>query len=341
MNYKLQITNYKFRRSIYLLMRPWNLEFGFGAFRCLFVFIGIWNLGFGASAQVSAELKADSNHILIGDYLNVQLTVKHPKGIDVRMPMPYGVLGEMELVEDPVVDSVEKDGSLTTTKKYIVSAYDSGTYLAGPVKLFFNTASGAADSFISNSITVTVTTLPVDTTKPVKPIKAPMEVAWSWMEFIYYIIAALLLLILGGIAFFMWRKKHQPKPVVVERPKPKDPAHVWAKRELRKLEEEKLWQKDETKQYYSRLTDILRMYLEYRYEWYALESTTEEIAAEIDKYDINDVAKKLLLDTLRTADLVKFAKMQTPADVSAKALENVKDFVEVTASTETKPAEEK
>ena len=310
-------------------------------FRLALVFLGVWILGFGASAQVSAVLKADSTHILIGDYLNVQLTVKHPKGIDVRMPMPYGVLGEMELVEDPLVDSVEQDGSLTITKKYIVSAYDSGTFMAGPVKLFFNNASGAADSFISNSIAVTVTTLPVDTTKPVKPIKAPLEVALEWTEFIYYIIAGMLLLLIALVAFFIWRRNRKPKPVEVERPKPKDPAHVWAKRELKKLEEEKLWQKDEVKQYYSRLTDILRMYLEYRYEWYALESTTEEIAAEIDKYEINDVAKKLLLDTLRTADLVKFAKMQTPADVSAKALENVKDFVEVTASTETKPAEEK
>jgi len=297
--------------------------------------------GLSSHAQVSALLKSDSTHILIGDYLNVELTVKHPKGIDVRMPMPYGVLGEMELVEDPLVDSVEQEGSITITKKYIVSAYDSGTFMAGPVKLFFNNTSGVADSFISNSIAVTVTTLPVDTTKPVKPIKAPLEVALEWTEFIYYIIAGVLLLVIALVSFFIWRRNRKPIPEVVERPKPKDPAHVWAKRELKKLEEEKLWQKDEVKQYYSRLTDILRMYLEYRYEWYALESTTEEIAAEVEKYEINDVAKKLLLDTLRTADLVKFAKMQTPAEVSAKALENVKDLVEVTASTETKPVEEK
>lgn len=307
----------------------------------LFVFFGFWILGFGGYAQVSATLKADSAQILIGDYLNVQLTVKHPKGLNVHMPMPYGVLGEMELVKDPAVDSVEKDEGMVITRSYIVSAYDSGTYTAGPVRLFFTNANGNADSVVSNSIPIRVNTLPVDTTKPVKPIKAPLEVEWSLIEFTYYIVAGLLLLILASIAFFVWRKNRKPKSVVIERPKPKDPAHVWAKRELRKLEDDKLLQKDEVKLYYSRLTDILRLYLEYRYEWLALESTTEEIAAEIEKYDINDVAKKLLLETLRSADLVKFAKMQPGTEVNAKALDNVKDFVEVTAAIEIKPTDTK
>jgi hypothetical protein len=90
------------------------------------------------------------------------------------------------------------------------------------------------------------------------------------------------------IAALIWylRREGKRKPLVIERPKPRDPAHIWAKKELKKLEEEKLWQKEEIKLYYSQLTYILRMYLEYRYNWLALESTTEKISEEISAYDI-------------------------------------------------------
>jgi hypothetical protein len=69
--------------------------------------------------------------------------------------------------------------------------------------------------------------------------------------------------------------------VEIARPKPVEPAHVWALAELKKLNSEKLWQKDEHKKYYSRLSEIIRSYLEYRYDVLALESTTDEIKVMI------------------------------------------------------------
>ena len=46
--------------------------------------------------------------------------------------------------------------------------------------------------------------------------------------------------------------------------------------ELEILKEEQLWQKGEVKIYYTRLTEILRKYLENRFRVYSLELTTDE-----------------------------------------------------------------
>jgi hypothetical protein len=224
---------------------------------------------------------------------------------------------------------------------YTVSAYDSGDFHAGPVIVYFKNSTGIVDSVLTNDIQITAGAPAVDLDKPFKDIKAPLEVPYSWREFVPYIIglAVLLVAIIAGI--ILYRKYRNNKPVVVERPKPKDPPHIWARKELKKLEEEKLWQKDEVKQYYSRLTDVLRMYLEYRYDWFALESTTEEIEAELPKYKLKDKACESLLAILRAADLVKFAKMIPMPDANIKAMENAYKFIDFTEPSETKPEEKK
>ncbi len=290
--------------------------------------------GTGATAQVTATLRADSNKILIGDPLKIRLSVSHPATIKVPFPAVADTLGNLETISVAKVDTAADGDKTVLSQVYTVSAYDSGEYHAGPVKIYFANSNGELDSALSNDIIVTVNTLDVDTAKPFKAIKAPLEVPYTWQEFIYYIIAGLLLIIAIVVAILLWKKYKKKKPVVVERPKPKDPAHIWARRELKKLEEEKLWQKNETKLYYSRLTDILRYYLEFHYGWYAMESTTEEIEEEMGNYKLKEKAKENLLAILRAADLVKFAKMIPLPDANMKAMENAYKFIDFTEPAE-------
>ena len=78
------------------------------------------------------------------------------------------------------------------------------------------------------------------------------------------------------------------------------------------------------------------MYLEYRYNWFALESTTEEINEEIKSYAIPIDAKENLLMILQQADLVKFAKMTPLPDVNTKAMSNAYRFIDLTEERENK-----
>ncbi|MCY7410759.1 MAG: hypothetical protein LH473_10830 [Chitinophagales bacterium] len=290
--------------------------------------------------NISATLKADSTHILIGDFLNLKLNINFSNDLIVSMPKVTDSIGHMELVKASTIDTSINNNSTTLSQSFIVSAYDSGNYFAGPQKIYFKTKSGAIDSLITDSILITVRTIAVDTSKAFKPIKPPLEVPYSWQEFIPLYIGGFILVasIIALILYVRYRRKNR-KPKIIERPKPKDLPHVWARRELKKLEEEKLWQQDEVKKYYSRLTDILRLYLEYRFNWLALESTTEEIKEQINSYSMNVEAKNLLLKMLSNADMVKFAKIIPAPATNIKSVESAFHFIDLTEQKDLKTEE--
>jgi len=305
----------------------------------LFLFLGCQS---SYTQSVSATLKADSNHIMIGDALNVHFTLRHSKNLPVIMPVVADTIGNMDVISASKVDTAFEGNDRILSQTYTVSAYDSGVYYAGPVSVIFKEPSGVIDTILSNNVPVAVSTLPIDTAKPFKAIKAPLDVPYSWKEYVPYILGAfILLMVIAGISYYIWYVRKRRKPLVVERPKPKDPAHIWARKELKKLEDEKLWQQDDIKLYYSRLTDILRLYLEYRYNWLALESTTEEIEEAIDKYNLKNKAKDYLLQILRESDLVKFAKMKPMPDINIKAMGDAYKFIDFTEPSEEKEEEKK
>ena len=84
--------------------------------------------------------------------------------------------------------------------------------------------------------------------------------------------------------------------------------------QLRALENENLNKQEEYKRYYSRLIEVVRVYLQEDAKIDALESTSDELLAklEIRKRCWNlDLDRKTLLslrEVLQNADLVKFAK---------------------------------
>ena len=302
-------------------------------FMLLFMFGAVPVLN--AQTTVSAILTADSNHILIGDHLNVKLTLKHPAGLKIAMPVVKDSVGNMAFISASKIDTVNEPTLQTYSQTYIISAFVSGQFHAGPIAVPFKNSTGATDTLFSNIVVVNVNTVPVDTMMPIKPIKGPLAVPYAWQEFVLYVLGALLLLLLiiGGI--ILYEKYTREKPGVSNaRPIPKDPAHIWARKELKKLEDDKLWQKDQAKLYYSRLTEILRLYLEYRFSWLALESTTGEIENAINNYQMKEKAKDNLLQILRAADLVKFAKLLPAPEANIKAMESAYKFIDLTEPKE-------
>jgi hypothetical protein len=119
------------------------------------------------------------------------------------------------------------------------------------------------------------------------------------------------------------------------KPAPPVPAHIVAIEALEKLHNEKLWQNNKHKLYYSGLSDILRTYLAGRFEVGAMEMTTDEIADALRGVEnIEQKSKMDLLSVLRDADLVKFAKATPAAEDNELAYSKSFFFVENTKPVE-------
>jgi len=109
-----------------------------------------------------------------------------------------------------------------------------------------------------------------------------------------------------GVGFIVRRwldaRRTPPGPPVDPRP-----AHIIALEALDALSEEAQTVRMEVKFYYSRLSEIIRAYLERRYHFTALEMTSDEIRRQIREMDPGYEARLAIDRFLDETDLVKFA----------------------------------
>jgi hypothetical protein len=106
---------------------------------------------------------------------------------------------------------------------------------------------------------------------------------------------------------------------------------------LRSLQSEQLWQRGKIKEYHSGVTDILRLYIEGRFGFAALESTSEEILTSGPIKSLPEDEREALREILTRADLVKFAKFQPVNEEHERSLRLAVSFVESTWSRMAQP----
>jgi hypothetical protein len=102
---------------------------------------------------------------------------------------------------------------------------------------------------------------------------------------------------------------------------------------LETLEKERLWQQGDHKGYHSRITDLLRGYIEERYHVPALESTTDELIRELRVSPLSTDQRGQLENMLRLADMVKFAKTTPSSEENERMMTSTVRFVSETRST--------
>lgn len=269
-------------------------------------------------AQISVTATTPKTDYLIGDRIQIQLTVKHPKGYTFTWPFITNELDGLELSDSVIVnhDTTVKD-TFISSKTVNLAAFDSGTYIY-PAQTFLFQKQGDTThvSIQSNPVSVHVNVITVDTTKDIKPIVGPLQVK-SGRNWVLWTLAIGLVLLAAAIYFFRNRGK-APEPVHPSEPT-RPPKEV-ALEALQQLENEKLYANGDMKQHYIRLSEIMRRFLAEHYQFNALEMTTTRIIKRSERYLQNPLLHTQLKDLLRTADLVKFAKTTS---TEAEALENL------------------
>ena len=147
-----------------------------------------------------------------------------------------------------------------------------------------------------------------------KDIKPPVDFPANY----FLLITIAVLILLAGLLFlarFLLKRRRAGKSRVdLEPPKPADQIALEA---LRTLQEKNLPGQGMIKQYYSELSDIIRCYIEGRFDIKAPEMTTEEFLVYLRESNIlSGQHKNLLREFLNLCDIVKFAKYgPTPSEI--------------------------
>jgi hypothetical protein len=286
-----------------------------------------------AQAQVpSASL--DTAVLRIGEQVELLLAIDLPTDAPAGM-VNWPVFGDtlinqLEVVRKGPVDSVQDAAGLHLTQRIFLTSFDTGHWAIPP---FTFVVSGSPQE--TSPLLIEVRNVALDDPKVQRPAKTIYEVPFSigyWIRaHLVELLAGLgaLVLIIAGLFYLTRKRKTVPAPVVEA---PMEPVHLRTLRSLRELDASRLWQQGEHKAYHSRITDLLRSYIEERYQVPAMESSTDELLQELGVSPMNNEQRTHLENMLRLADLVKFAKAKpTPAE-NEQMMAGAIRFVEATLS---------
>ncbi len=283
--------------------------------------------------KLLVETSIDTNIITIGDQIGLNYTLEKKNNLITKLPSFSDTLTKgVEIIGEPVIDSsLIKDDLLRININLTITSFDTGLYYLPPQSIIFNNE-GFSDTLLSRATYLMVKGVPIDTTYTVRDIKGLEKMPLTLFEGILYSGILVLIAAIAFLIFYYLKRRKQEKPFFKPL-KPEEPAYITALRELDKLKAQKLWQQKQVKEYYTRITFIIRWYIEKRFSLAALEQTSDEILIHIKKSDIDDINYSNLESLLNLADLVKFAKGEPDPEENILHLDNAYDFIKKTKKT--------
>lgn len=277
----------------------------------------------------SFGLEADTNTILIGEQVKLKLNATIAASEPFQWPVLPDTISRLVLVEVGPLDTVEMKETLQLQQLLTITSFDSGTVAVPALQLKVGN-----DSAFSEPLAIEVGLPEVADDENFYDIKAPLDAPFSLWDYAYWLLLPALILLVGLLVWwFIKRREGQGSPAKKE---PALPPYDLAMRQLQELEDEKLWQDGKVKLYYSRLVDVLRIYLEREFAIKAMESTAGEVAQKINRFSLPELSD--LQNMLATSAMVKYARENPLPEENRRALELVRIFVD---RTHVKPKEEK
>ncbi|MEJ2543056.1 MAG: hypothetical protein P8Y99_03220 [Calditrichaceae bacterium] len=294
------------------------------------IFLSFWVFVFAASAifaqeksLIEVKSEVDTSTITIGDRIDYSITIDRDKDLRIMKPGEGLNLGMFEIKDYNFHDPVEKGDRLIEKYDFTISVYDTGKFTIPPFPIAYFPVDTSKEYKIIEASPIDIYVKSVisgDDAKELKDIKFPLGIPFNYFFWISMGVVVILVAVIGYLGYLLWKRRKE-KGYLFSPPPPPRPAHEVALEALEELYKSSLLEEKQFKEFFSHLSDIIRVYLEGRYFFDALEETTFEIMMDAKKH-IEDAA---LLDDLKNilelSDLIKFAKY-IPED---KEIESAKE----------------
>ena len=281
---------------------------------------------------VGADL--DTTRIRIGEQVQLRLQISYALGSVSKIQWPTvgdTLNAHLEVVSDTGVDTVKNaaSGLDQQVRTLTITSFDTGFWAVPPFRFLVN------DQPLETAAQLLeVRSMELDSAMVVRDIKdihtLPFSVGYWLKEHSKWVAIGLGALALIAAVFYFVKKRVRNKvPKAIEAPERPLVERILSA--LDKLEKERVWQQGDHKGYQSRVTDLLRGYIEERYQVPAMESTTEELMNELRVSPLNTDQRGQLENMLRAADMVKFAKALPSPQENEQMMVGATRFVRDTA----------
>lgn len=305
-----------------------------------FLLTALLTPAFANGANVKATAKLDSAYILMGKQtaLHVEVTGElDPKGALSVIDTMWREIEIVDMGQPTVTDLGNNRKELR--QDIIIQAFDSGMYAVPPV-LFLQPGDTAA----TDSPVLKVIPVPVDTMITVHDFADVATVDRKLTDYLpdwatdYGIWILLAAVVIAGALFIYFKWIRQGKLPSVLKSKPVPPFKL-AMQQINQLKAEKLCERGEEKQFYTRLTDILRTYLAGRFGINAMEMTSSQILDSLKDNPETKDSEALMKRILEIADFVKFAKVRPLPEDNNTAMNSAISFLDLTKPVENPAAD--
>lgn len=281
-----------------------------------------------ADAQVRVVASIDTIEIFIGEQVHVTVRTTAKQGSKVEYPIikPREMITPgVEMLDQADSATIDIDNGMSVyTRKYRITSFDDSLYYLPPFKVKVDDK-----WYESKSLALKVLEVPVDTTDYSK-FYGPKDVQdnpfrWSDWSLVFWMSVIMLVLMLAG--YYLYLRLRDNKPIVkslkiVRRLLP----HQKAMKEIERIKADKMVTAENPKEYYTKLTETLRKYIEERYGFKAMEMTSSQIIERLTESQ-DEKALDELRTLFQTADLVKFAKYSTLINENDMNLVSAIDFI--------------
>ena len=282
---------------------------------------------------VEVAAHADKSEVTIGDKIKLGIRVKHKGDITIQFPEIGEQIGVFTIKKTGLAGTPEreKDGYLVVEREYVLSSYEIGRQTIPSLKIKYKGSQGDGE-VATNEVPIDIRGVlkEGEISGDIKDILPPIDVPTSFKRLIVWISIGLGVLLLSGVIcglVYKFNKRSKIQEQQFIRRTPQEIAYGL----LERLSKDDLIAKGLVKEYYYRITNILRHYIEDRFGLLAPERTTEEFLTEMAHTNqLDDTHKILIREFLERCDMVKYAKYG-PSNLEVKeTYDAAKRFIDET-----------
>jgi hypothetical protein len=235
---------------------------------------------------------------------------------------------DLEILQVSKIDTSASGKGFVFVQQILFTSFDTGYFYVPQVAFQVDNK-----TLLSQSLQVKIVDISIDLSKNIHGIQDIEEAPLTFREVLVFagkwvgLMTGIFLIIILSRKFYLKYKLKKENAVVLA---PEIPFMDTFWERLTAVEDQKFWQKGEVKRFHSQVTSLMRSYLEYRYGIKAMEQTTNQILTQLMVLVSDQMLYAKIEQTLRFADMVKFAKATGVQDQHEKAIENLRELVEIT-----------
>lgn len=310
----------------------------------IYILLGLLPVAYASAQSVIVSAEADSMMMWVGEQTGLHIEVTCDAGQRVEFPMYRDtIVTGLEIVPPVLIDTqyVNDGRRMTISRNYTVTCFDSALIYIPPV-----TVKVDGNEYQSDPIALAFMTYDIPEGEetqifgPKQNMKTPIKL-YEVRGLIFFWGLAIICI---ALAVYLFMRYRDDKPIIKKiKIEPKIPAHVRAINGIEELRTSGGPHSEDSKAYYTRLTDILREYINDRFGFNATEMTSYEILERLEESRDKESLSELR-DLLSTSDMVKFAKFKPMLNENDRNLVSALEFVNDTkievSDEELQPKEE-